>query len=73
MGKQVNLLVQPRQPIPGVLDFGQAGVGVFPEVEDTLVLLRGLLAPFAWFQLKLTFDRAAIYHPQRWDEAKSAP
>jgi hypothetical protein len=31
-GCQVNLLVQPRQPLPAILDFGQAGVGVFPEV-----------------------------------------
>jgi hypothetical protein len=25
-GEQVNLLLQPRQPLPGILDFGQPGV-----------------------------------------------
>jgi len=29
MGEQVNLLVQPRQPLSGILDFGRAGVGIF--------------------------------------------
>jgi hypothetical protein len=29
----------PRQPLPGILDFGEAGVGVLPEVEEFLVLL----------------------------------
>jgi len=27
-GQQVKLTVQPRQPLPGILDFGLAGVGV---------------------------------------------
>jgi hypothetical protein len=42
------LVLQSLQLLPGILDFGQARVGVLPEVEDTLVLLRGLQAPFAW-------------------------
>ena len=30
------MALQPSQPLPGVLDFGKAGVGVFPEVEVQL-------------------------------------
>jgi hypothetical protein len=30
---------QPRQPLPGVLDFGMTGVSIFPEVEEFLVPL----------------------------------
>jgi len=33
-GRIVNLLDQSRQPLPGVLDFGQAGVGVLIGVEQ---------------------------------------
>jgi hypothetical protein len=29
---------QPGQPLPGVLDFGQAGIRVLPEVEEFLVV-----------------------------------
>jgi len=25
-----SIILQPRQPLPGILDFGEAGVGVFP-------------------------------------------
>jgi hypothetical protein len=31
---------QPGQPLPVILDFGQAGVGAFPEVEAFLALPR---------------------------------
>jgi hypothetical protein len=41
-------------------------------ISETLWLVRGLSAPFAWFQLNLTSDNAPIYHPQRWDEEKLA-
>jgi hypothetical protein len=44
-----RLSLQPRQPVPGILGFGQAGVGVLPEVEDALILLDdfwALLWPF---------------------------
>jgi hypothetical protein len=39
----------------GILDFGNAGVGVF------------------LLELNLTSHLLAIYHPQRWGEAKLAP
>jgi len=26
-----SLALQPRHPLPGILDFGRAGIGVFPE------------------------------------------
>jgi hypothetical protein len=29
---------QPGQPLPGVGDVGQAGIGVFPEVEEFAVI-----------------------------------
>jgi hypothetical protein len=41
-------------------------------ISETFWLVRGLSAPFAWFQLNLTSDNAPIYHPQRWDEEKLA-
>jgi hypothetical protein len=28
-----SIILQPRQPLPGILDFGLAGVGVLSEVE----------------------------------------
>jgi hypothetical protein len=33
---------QASQPLPGILDFGDAGVGVLPEVEEFLIMLSGL-------------------------------
>jgi hypothetical protein len=32
-----QLRLQPRQPLPGILDFGPAGVDVFPEIEKARV------------------------------------
>jgi len=39
------ILLVPKhgQPLPGILDFGPAGVGVFPEVEEFGVVLYGFL------------------------------
>jgi len=34
--------LQPGQPPLGILDLGQAGVGVIPEVEDCITILLGL-------------------------------
>ena len=34
MSSVFGLTLQPGQPLPGILNFGQAGVGVFPEVEE---------------------------------------
>jgi hypothetical protein len=33
------LALQPRQPLPGILDFGQAWVGVFPLPLSDLPLI----------------------------------
>ena len=33
--------IQPGQPLPGVLDFGQAGVGILPKVKESLLMLFG--------------------------------
>jgi len=30
-----SVALQPRQPLPGFLDFGQAGVGILPKVKDS--------------------------------------
>jgi len=50
MREQVNLLVQPRQPLPGILDFGLAGVGVLtPQSAPTSIhflLLQASLKAF---------------------------
>jgi hypothetical protein len=35
----LSILLQPRQPLPGILDFGLAGGGVFLEVEEFAVIL----------------------------------
>jgi hypothetical protein len=35
------LQVQPSQPLPGILNFGEAGVGVFPEVEEFVIVFAG--------------------------------
>jgi hypothetical protein len=32
------VLAQPRQPLPGVLNLGLAGVGVLPEAEKVFIL-----------------------------------
>ena len=34
------LTLQPSQPLPGILDFGEAWVGVLTEVKDTIKLLN---------------------------------
>jgi hypothetical protein len=39
VAKQLLSALQPGQSLPGVLDFGLAGVGVLPEVEEFVVLL----------------------------------
>jgi hypothetical protein len=36
--EQVNLLVKPRQSLPGILDFGNPAVNVFPEAEEVLMI-----------------------------------
>jgi len=41
MGEQVNLLFRPRRPLPDDLDFGEAGVGAFPEGEESQVVFDG--------------------------------
>jgi len=33
-----SFALQPRQPLPGILDFGQAGVGVFKERKEFLAV-----------------------------------
>jgi hypothetical protein len=33
------LALQPRQSLPGIFDFGEAGVGVLREVEEFLVVV----------------------------------
>jgi hypothetical protein len=38
----VGLPLQRRHPLPGILDLGQPGIGVLPEVEEALVLLNRL-------------------------------
>ena len=35
-----SIILQPRQPLPGILDFGLAGVGVLPEVEELYAVLH---------------------------------
>jgi len=34
-GLQALVARQPGQPLPGILNLGQAGVGVLPEVEES--------------------------------------
>ena len=34
------LLLQPRQPLPGILELGKAGVAVFPRGVEFLEFLR---------------------------------
>ena len=53
-----NFALQPRQPLPGILDFGQAGVGVFPEVEEALELY----CRFSPFPLRLAIDGDRLKH-----------
>ena len=40
VGPKTGDLAQPRQPLPGILNLGEARVGVFPEGEKFLVELR---------------------------------
>ena len=35
------MLVQSRHPFPRIRHFGEAGIGVLPEVEEFLVVLDG--------------------------------
>src|SRR4030042_5463322 len=42
--------LHPRQPLPGILDLGHAGIGVLPEVKETLVLGFGVSPPMAIFR-----------------------
>jgi hypothetical protein len=38
---QKSLTLQPRQPLPGILNHGNTGIGVFPEVEEFLAMRDG--------------------------------
>jgi hypothetical protein len=51
--KKIRLLgaLQPRQPLPYILNLGEAGIGVLPEVEQSLVVLYG----FAYYYSKFIF------------------
>jgi len=44
-----SILSQPRQPLPGILDFRKPGVGVLPEVEESAETFVGLLFLFLLF------------------------
>src|SRR4030042_2306307 len=58
------LFREARQPLPGILDFGPAGVGIFPEIEEFPVLLGGfgflslLFAYFSKLVIGLSIDIA---------------
>ena len=42
MDLQTRLLFfQPRQPLPRIVNFGEAGIGVFPKGEESFVKLDG--------------------------------
>ena len=38
----LSYLPHSGQPLPGVIDFGQVGVGVFPEVKESPIIFGGL-------------------------------
>jgi hypothetical protein len=59
--------VTPKQVfVPVPLRVGLADFGAFWPVG-------GFPAPFRLFQPNLTRGGSLIYHPDRWDEAKSVP
>ena len=41
MLSQCGRQTQPGQPMLGVGDFGKAGVGIFPELKESLLILLG--------------------------------
>ena len=48
---QKSLTLQPCRPLPGILNLGNTGIGVFPQVEEYLIKLYG----FAYFHSKFIF------------------
>jgi cystathionine beta-lyase len=46
--------------------------GIFGYGADPRALVASW-PTFIYFRFNLTSDDTAIYHPQRWDEAKSVP
>ena len=48
---QKSLTLQPCRSLPGILNLGNTGVGVFPQVEEYLVKLYN----FAYFHSKFLF------------------
>jgi len=36
-------LLQPSQPLAGILNFREAGIGVIPEIEEFFIMLYGFV------------------------------
>jgi hypothetical protein len=53
---ELRYLLQPFQPLPGILDFGETRDGVFPEVNEFLVVLYG----FVYYHSKFIFFNKAL-------------
>jgi hypothetical protein len=59
------LALQPRQPLPGILDFGQAGVGIFPDVEEELQKIPTTTGLRRSARSKTTTHCSALYAEKR--------
>jgi hypothetical protein len=62
---RVASILKPLQPLPGILDFGQAGVGIFPERGYAFILRQNIGASLELLATQLDISKYHVLSSMR--------